>query len=405
MTFAPDLLDQRGGLALSRVRNFLFFSAVILMNYTLSRPSPVDIVFLISLYVAVIAGTRIHLNFIIYAVLMVVWMFSVYFSSIDLIHDSTVRFELLAKTFVVVLGLTATFVASSWRQGDFETFLKVYIVSCAIGATLGIVGFVTVNELLTWDTRAKGLIDDPNMYAAFLVPGVLACLYMLALRRRVLLYSSALTLLLVGIVFSFSRAALGALAVCAPLYLAFLNRRQVLKTTVYAFVLIAVAAALLAIAHLTLDNFGEKVVDRLTLAKDYDAGHGGRYNRYLLSLPLILDHPFGLGLEQIKFHFPEPIHNFHISSFLNYGWLAGSTWILLMILSVKLSWNNYVATRSPIVVLLFFCFLSQALCIGLHEGEHWRHLWLFMGLVWGFNVRQAAVSAAQCRRDYALRRI
>ncbi|MVS97933.1 hypothetical protein [Devosia marina] len=22
----------------------------------------------------------------------------------------------------------------------------------------------------------------------------------------------------------------------------------------------------------------------------------------------------------------------------------------------------------------------------LHEGEHWRHMWLFYGLVWGVNV-------------------
>jgi hypothetical protein len=38
-------------------------------------------------------------------------------------------------------------------------------------------------------------------------------------------------------------------------------------------------------------------------------------------------------------------------------------------------------------VLLFFCFLSQMLCAFLHQAEHWRHFWMYMGLLWGFNAR------------------
>ena len=60
-----------------------------------------------------------------------------------------------------------------------------------------------------------------------------------------------------------------------------------------------------------------------------------RYSRYLLSIPMILENPFGLGMLEIDKYFPEPVHNIFISSFVNYGWLAGVAWILLTLLSFK----------------------------------------------------------------------
>lgn len=33
----------------------------------------------------------------------------------------------------------------------------------------------------------------------------------------------------------------------------------------------------------------------------------------------------------------------------------------------------------------------------LHEGEHWRHMWLFYGLVWGVNVFCLGVVPGQKR--------
>jgi hypothetical protein len=31
--------------------------------------------------------------------------------------------------------------------------------------------------------------------------------------------------------------------------------------------------------------------------------------------------------------------------------------------------------------------LTQLPCAILQQVEHWRHLWLFLGLLWGFNIR------------------
>jgi hypothetical protein len=120
---------------------------------------------------------------------------------------------------------------------------------------------------------------------------------------------------------------------------------------------------------------------------EYDRGQGGRYNRYLLSLSYILDNPLGMGLFEIDKIFPEEIHNIWLSSFMNYGWLAGFAWTLLVVLSFRVTFVNYRITKSPICILLFVSWMAIFSCAMLHQAERWRHFWMFAGLLWGFNHR------------------
>lgn len=392
---------------LFRVRNFLFLTAIVLMNYTLTRPSPVDIVFLSVLaFAPFLPRQKVTGNFLVLFFLLLAWTTSFYASSINLLADSSgpatkivttsvkvaVGSELLKKTFVVILGICACYVVTSWRESHFRLFLKVYVFSCFLAAVTGIFGFLTQMELLTWDGRAKGFIDDPNMFAAFLVPGVLGCIFLLTQQvRGRLLVTIAMLVIVAAILFAFSRAAVGSLLVCGVGYIVYLNRRNLTKASLVFLAGLVVVVLVFSVAFFTIDNFQEKLFDRLTIAKDYDLGHGGRYNRYLLAVPIILENPLGIGILQVDHYFSEPVHNIFISSFLNYGWIAGIAWLLLVILSVRVGLHNYKRTRSPIAILLLFAFLSQILCASLHEGEHWRHMWLWIGVLWGFNLRNFPV--------------
>lgn len=370
------------------VRNFLFLTAVVLMNYTMSRPSPVDIAFIGALFATFLLNQRLSLNFFVYFFVIATWTLSFWISSVNLIDIEKVMFELIAKTFAVMISLIACYTALSWNEENYHRFFRVYIFSACIAAVLGVTGFVTKNELFTWDERSKGLFDDPNMYSGFLIPAILGTLYMIFyVGRRRMLWLGVLGLLLVGILFSFSRAATGSLAITGSLFLLFTFRRNLVKAGLYTFVIGCVLVLMGVIAISVVDDFGAKLFSRLTVAKEYDSGHFGRYNRYLLSIPFILDHPLGMGIGEIDKYFPEPIHNIFISSFLNYGWIAGSAWLLLVGLSVRHAWVNYRETGHPLAVLLFCCSFSQVLCAVLHQCEQWRSLWLFMGLHWGFTIR------------------
>ncbi len=367
------------------IRNFVFYVAVLLMHWTLPRPAPGDVVFLLAFLPTILVNPRLNTRAMVFFLLVFIWGVSVYFSSINYFSEPDVRFQLFAHTFCMILTVTSCLVALSWTEDDFHKFMKVYMVACCITASLGVVGFAAHIPLFIWDDRAKGLFDEPIAFGAFLLPGLFAAMYMLSYRRGFVFPLITLTLCAAGEVLSFSRADVVALAVFAPLYFLLLNRRQMARAIAVIMIGAFVLVVLTAIAFVSFHGFQEKLMSRMTLAEPYDLGRMGRYNRYLLAVPLILEHPFGLGMLQIDKIFPEPIHNIFISSFVNYGWLAGVAWIMLTVLSVKVAFQNYHDTKSPVVVWLGFSLGAQLPCALLQQVEHWRHMWMFFGLLWGVN--------------------
>ena len=380
-------------------RNFVFLLAVLAMNYTLMRPSPVDLLYILSLlitlfHMTLLSRQEVTRRAMTFALLLGAWAVSYIVASLPHLREPFVGFELLAKTFAIMIGLIGAFVSMTWNRRHFETFMKVYILSCVIASILGTVGFLLQTELLTWDGRAKGFIDDPNMYGSFLIPAVMFCIYFLFHRGvSKLLLAAAIPIILLGITLSFSRIATVAVVLCLLAYTAFHNRHRPQRLLAVIGGLVAVSALLLAIGSLASPEFSEKLLDRLTFAKSYDLGEEGRYGRYLLVLPMILENPIGVGVLQLEKVFPEPIHNIWLSSFVNYGWLAGFAWIALVISSVVVAIRNYQRTQSDIPVVLLLSLLGIVMCASLHEGEHWRHLWLSYGLVWGLNTFNIGSSA------------
>jgi O-antigen ligase len=377
--------------AVFTTRNLLYLLAVLAMNYTLMRPSPVDLLFIASLLMTLFHVTlhtkqEVTRRSVTLALLLGAWALSFFVASLPHLREPFVGFELLAKTFAISIGVVSAFVSMTWNRRHFETFMKVYIVSCVIASILGSIGFVLQNQLLTWDGRAKGLIDDPNMYGSFLIPAVMFCAYFLFRpRRSTVLLIGAMAILLLGIVLSFSRIAQVAALLCFAAYFVFQNRQRPRRLLLMAGGLVAIGVVLVAAVSVAPPEFSEKFLDRLTLAKSYDVGETGRYTRYMLVLPMILQNPIGVGVLQLEKIFPEPIHNIWLSSFVNYGWLGGFTWITLVIASVVVSIRNYRRTRSDIPIVLLISLVGIVMCSTLHEGEHWRHLWLCFGLVWGLN--------------------
>lgn len=378
--------------AVFSTRNFIFLVAVLAMNYTLMRPSPVDLLYITSflitlVYLTLFPKVAVTRRVMALSLLLGGWALSYFVASMGHLGEDQVGFELLAKTFSISIGFIGAFVSMSWNQKNFETFMKVYIVSTTIAATLGTIGFLTQMELLTWDGRAKGLIDDPNMYGSFLIPALMFCTYFLARKKGgKLLLVGAMSIIGLGILLSFSRIAIVASLLCMGSYVFMLNRGRPHRLILIVGALFLVGLVLAAIVSLTSTEFTEKLLDRLTFAKSYDLGEEGRYHRYLLVLPMIMQNPIGVGVLQLEKIFPEPIHNIWLSSFVNYGWGGGISYVTLAIGTVVVSIRNYRQTGNDIAIVLFISLLGIIMCSSLHEGEHWRHSWLFYGLVWGFSV-------------------
>lgn len=380
-------------------RNFVFMIAVIAMNYTISRPSPVDLLYITSflftvLYIAVSEKRQVTRRAVFLTLLVGTWAVSYTIASLPHFGEEvgnlnglrdSVNFELIAKTFAISIGVISAFVSMSFDRRRFETFMKVYIASCVMAAILGTIGFVLQLDLLTWDGRARGLLDDPNMYGSFLLPSAIFCVYFLSRpkQRGKLLVLGALAIILLGVMLSFSRIAQVATFSCMFGYVAFNYRRRPQRLILIVGTLLVSALTIFAILSLVSPEFTTKFLGRFTLAEPYDLGSEGRYARYLLVLPMIIQNPLGIGVLQLTKIFPEPIHDIWLSSFVNYGWVAGFTWIILAVSSVVVSILNYRRTGDEIVVAVLIGLVGIVWCASLHEGEHWRHMWLFYGLVWG----------------------
>jgi len=378
-------------IAVFSTRNMVFLIAVLAMNFTLMRPSPVDLLYITSLlitlfYLTLFQKPEVTRRAVYLILLLGGWALSYFIASMPHLGQEFVLFELIAKSFAISIGMIGAFVSMSWNRRHFENFMKFYIASCVIASMLGTVGFLLQMELLTWDGRAKGLIDDPNMYGSFLIPAVVFCAYFLSRSQggKVVMVG-ALGAVLLGILLSFSRIAVVAALLCFFAYVFFVNRQRPRRLMMIVGGLVATGIVLFAFASLTSAEFTAKLLDRLTFAKSYDLGEEGRYHRYMLVLPMIMQNPIGLGVLQLEKIFPEPIHNIWLSSFVNYGWGGGLAWVTLAIGSVVVSIRNYRRTKNEITIALLISLVGIVMCSSLHEGEHWRHMWLLYGLVWGLN--------------------
>ncbi|HEY8577351.1 MAG TPA: O-antigen ligase family protein [Devosia sp.] len=397
--------------AVFSTRNMVFWIAVLAMNFTLMRPSPVDMLyiaaFLITLgYLTLFPRFEVTRRVLYFSLLLFCWAIAYFLASMPHLGEGLVGFELIAKTFAISIGLFGAFVSMSWNRRNFERFMRVYIFSCVTASLLGTIGFLTQMELLTWDGRAKGLIDDPNMYGSFLIPAAVFCAYFLSRGQgsKVLL-SGALAIVLLGILLSFSRIAVVASLFCFFAYIFFHNRGRPQRLVLIIAGLVVTAILLFIFASVTSAEFTAKLMDRLTFAKSYDLGEEGRYRRYLLVLPMILQNPIGLGVLQLEKIFPEPIHNIWLSSFVNYGWVGGISYVTLAVGSVVVSLRNYRQTGNEIAIALLISLVGIIFCSTLHEGEHWRHSWLFYGLVWGLNASLMVTSNRATPKSAKLRSI
>lgn len=385
-------------------RDFFFLFAIVLLNYTLFRPSPVDVSFTVALLLALIARQRITTGAFFFLTLILAWLCSLYFASFPYADDEDVMYQIWKISFATTIGLGACLAAVHWGARALRRFLRVWIFSGLIAATLGILGFVGGIEDFVWDGRAKGLFDDPNMYAAFLIPAVLGCLHFLSLGEgRRWIYALCLPWLTLGMLLSFSRVGIVATFLLSALLVMILNRRALTRVAVYGSLAVVVVAVIVGLSALFFDGFDDKLLDRLTLAKDYDLGEQGRLARYAGSLNFILAVPRGFGLLQYEKMFPEPIHNIWISSFLNYGWTGGFAFTLLVMFAVFLSLRNFRATRDPVCLTVLLAWLGILACAVLHESERWRHLWLMTGLLWGIHPANWGVVAVRpAPRPYAV---
>jgi O-antigen ligase len=264
-------------------------------------------------------------------------------------------------------------------------------------------------ELFVRYGRATGGFQDPNVFGPFLIfPFLILARRILTSPFRSACFSGVLALVIfMGIFLSFSRATwgitvLGALAMGALLFT--MERNPVMRVrfiTVSAVGVVALAAVV--IAALSVPSVAELFEIRAQVVQDYDTGERGRFARYADGFILMLDHPFGIGAMEFGKLFGEDEHNIWLKVLTSYGWLGFGAFVAL-VLWTTIAGFPLLFRPGPILAatqVAYIVFVGHILMASIIDIDHWRHVYLLFGILWGAIASDRLARQKQLAAAYA----
>jgi O-antigen ligase len=375
-------------LALAVTRYELAVAAgFLLLGVVRFEPAPADALLAVLIALAV-AGGRVDLRRVPVPVLgMVGLLIALNVASLASAPDLEHALRFLGIT--LYLLVFAVWLASYLRtERRMRLVIGAYVAGAVASAAVSSLALFVAfpgSDVVAAEERARGLFKDANVFAPFLVPAALI-LFEETLRPRLLRLSrrtsaALLGVIVLGILFAFSRAAWLNLAVAVMVMLIVLSlRAHAGRAAAGALVLVAVVAAVAAGA-VTFTGSADFLHERARLqtydSERFDAQRGG--------LQLAAEHPLGVGPGQFDVVMPISAHSLYVRVLAEQGVLGFAVVVALGAFTLVLAVGNAVAGRHAYGVgsaaaLGAWCgLLVNSLFV---DTLHWRHLWLVAALVW-----------------------
>ena len=243
--------------------------------------------------------------------------------------------------------------------------------------------------------RAQGLFRDPNVYGPFLVPAAIFVLHELLdprlLRGGRLLKLLALSILVLGVTTSYSRAAWLNLGVGVLVMLAVLPLRRGGGRRAGALLLTLVAVTGAAGATVVLTGSSSFLEERAHI-QSYDTA---RFGAQRSGVKLAENHPIGIGPGQFEYLSPISAHSTYVRAFAEEG-IAGLVLLGgLLLATLGIALRNVILGRgtagiSSTALLAAWCgLLANSVFV---DTLHWRHLWILAGLIWAGSMLPPAAA-------------
>ncbi len=152
-----------------------------------------------------------------------------------------------------------------------------------------------------------------------------------------------------------------------------------------------------------MPQVSELFQERASFTQEYDTGRFGRFGRHILGAELALDHPWGIGPLQFSKYFPEDPHNSFLDSFMAGGWLSGTAYLALILVTLIVG-LQHVFVRTPwrtAYIAVYATFAAETGESYIIDVQHWRHYFMLIGVLWGLFAAAAVYRRAQ-RSERAL---
>jgi hypothetical protein len=377
-----------------RLLNLVLFITVLTSSIAFIEPSPHDGLMMVLLVICV--GARVHFDrkLIPLLLLIAMWLGG---GLLSLVQVGDVVKDIQYAGTSIYLGLAGIMFACLFCDGDLvrlKILRRGYILAALIATAAGYVGFfhlVPGADIFLDNDRVSATFKDPNVYGPFLIFPILWLLMGFLVRGIRLLDVAVLTLLLGGLLLSFSRGAWGHFVISTVVGVAIVlavtpDPRMRLRIVVLGF-LALIVAALLFVAAMSIGSVHDMIVERAKAIQPYDVGPGGRFWQQQMALSTIMQNPNGLGPFEFDRIYGLQQHNVYMQGFLVYGWLGGAAYLALVAITlifglltvaVPAPWQYYLITAYAV-------FVGEAFEGLIVDTDHWRHFFLMLGMVWGLG--------------------
>ena len=384
-----------GGLSARRVADAAIAGLVFLGGFVMVEPAPYDLALVAAVGVWAILGLKLSRHFMPLAILLLVYAAGGFLSLTQVDAPLGRPFVyMLTDLFLVVSAVFIAAVIVENPERRLALIARAYLVAAAVVAVIGILAYfdtIPYADAFKLYDRAKGTFKDPNVFGPFLVlPLTILGRDILTRRLRRSVPEIALFFVILFAIFlSFSRAAWGMALVALLLVacLAYITERSPLarfRLTTY-LVGGAIAVALMFAAAINVPAVRDLYDQRAFLVQEYDAAPTGRFERQQLGFFLIQEKPLGLGPFEFGTRYGEDEHNTWLKAFTTYGWLGGFSYAILAIWTLVAATPLLFKPRpwQPVIQCTYAVFVGHLLVHSVIDTNHWRHLFLIYGMLWG----------------------
>ena len=395
-----------------RLTNRVFAAMVFCGAIALIEPSPYDFASFAAIAIWILGGFKVHPVALFFAALIFVYNMGGFIALAPHLDEELPTIFMLQSLYLAVTAVFFVLFFAEDTERRAEICLRAFAASTVLASVCGILGYFDVagsGALFSLNDRASGTFKDPNVLGSYLIMGALYFLQnILLVRTRHLIWTGLAFLVVVtGVFLSFSRGSWLAFAVAVVLSSAMTVatapqpaiRRRALMLAAGTATLGIVALALL----LSFSEIRDFFVQRAALTQEYDVGETGRFGNQSRSIGMLLDRINGFGPLRFRLTFGLDPHNSYINAFASYGWLGACAFFLLVGLTVFVGFR---VACSPSPYRRLAQVYWPALLVFLLQGfqidiDHWRHVYLMLGAVWGLEIARLRWQDRGAHRDHA----
>jgi O-antigen ligase len=407
LTFASGAVARPTGLPTRTIADGLLWLVIFLGGFVLFEPAPYELFLALLIPLWMLIGFSVPRAVGPLIVLMLLFIAGGILAATQAKDFSTQPIYYAVTAF---LAFSSCFFACLIGEDSdrLDTIVGAWIWAALVTVSLGVIGYAGLTGgLFTKFDRATGAFQDPNVFGPFLI-FPFAVLLRRALTRPFgeAVRSALLALVIfIGIFLSFSRAA-WALTVVTTLLIGVLliATKRSAKARARVLILGAAGVLLMAIvvaAALSVPAISDLFADRAQFEQSYDAGHLGRFQRHAIGFNLMLDHPLGIGAIEFGRTFGEDEHDIWLKALTTYGWLGFAAFVSLVIWTLIAAFPLLFRTGrlQAVTQIAYIVFFGHILMATVIDIDHWRHVFLLFGILWG------AIAADRVARRITLTRL